>query len=515
MSAQTDEAVEVSVSERTYETELVPFLVDKILVFVDFLSGNPLRPYQRPFSARLIESLLLEDVADITALFSRQSGKSETVCNTVAALMILLPRLAKIYPQYRRIEKFKNGLEVGIFAPVEEQAKTLFGRLVDRLTSEQALEIMQDPEIDDHAIGKSREIRLKKCKSRALMMTANPKAKIESKTFHLIVIDEAQDCDDYIVRKSISPMKAATAGTIVRTGTPNQHKGDFKRQIDLNKRKHANERGARQDHYEADWREVAKWSPAYKKSVLVDLEKMGEDSDEFQMAYCLKWMLDRGMFTTETRFEELGDTSMQETVKAWLQTPVVVGIDPARTTDSTVVTVVWVDWDRPDEFGMYEHRVLNWLELQGMSFEQQYFEIVRFLEPYNLFAVAVDAQGMGAAVAERLQILLRHKNCEVLGIASHPSEQNKRWKHLQTLMDRAKVGWPMGAKVRRLRSFKRFQHQMLEAEKHFQGPNILVRAPEEAGAHDDYVDSLALACYCTVDLSVPEVEVVNSPFYRR
>jgi hypothetical protein len=31
-------------------------------------------------------------------------------------------------------------------------------------------------------------------------------------------------------------------------------------------------------------------------------------------------------------------------MKAWHRTPVVVGIDPARVKDSTVVTVMWVDY---------------------------------------------------------------------------------------------------------------------------------------------------------------------------
>ncbi len=489
-------------------------LTEKILIFAEMLSDTPYRPYQRPFAARIIESVLIEDAADITALFSRQSGKSETVCNTIATLMVLLPRLAKIFPN--RLGKFKKGLYVGVFAPVEGQAETLFGRLVDRLTSEHAMSILQDPEIDDVAIGKSREIRLRNCGSRALMMTANPKAKIESKTFHIAVIDEAQDCDDYVVRKSIMPMLASTAGTSVRTGTPNQRKGDFHKGIQQNKRAAVSgRRGSKVNHFEADWKEVAKYSPQYKKAVLKDMERMGADSDEFRMSYDLVWMLERGMFTTSERLDALGDNSMQELVKSWTRTPVVVGIDPARTSDSTVVTVVWVDWDRPDEFGFYDHRVLNWLELQGMAFEQQYFEIVRFLEPYNIFAVGIDSQGMGAAVAERLQILLRHKMCEVVAMPSHSTEQTKRWKHLQTLMDRGLIGWPSGAKVRRLRSWKKFYQQMSDAEKVFQGPNILVRAPDEAGAYDDYVDSLALAAYCTADMTAPEVEVVSNLFYSR
>jgi hypothetical protein len=99
------------------------------------------------------------------------------------------------------------------------------------------------------------------------------------------------------------------------------------------------------------------------------------------------------MFVTSNVLDELGDTS-QETVKAWHRSPVVVGIDPARKIDSTVVTVVWVDWDRPDEFGYFDHRILNWLEIQGDDWEEQYFQIVNFLENYDVLAVGVDANGV-------------------------------------------------------------------------------------------------------------------------
>ena len=48
---------------------------------------------------------------------------------------MLLPKLALTFPI---LERFKRGMMVGIFAPVEDQADIVFGRIVTRLTSEQA-----------------------------------------------------------------------------------------------------------------------------------------------------------------------------------------------------------------------------------------------------------------------------------------------------------------------------------------------------------------------------------------
>jgi len=442
----------------------VDMIVDKLLLVVDEVSGHPLRPYQTPFARRLIESLIIGDGATLTALWSRQSGKSETIANTVAACMIMLPRLAPLFPTL--LGKFSEGLWVGAFAPVEEQADNLFGRIVARLTSERALEVMADPEIDEAVNGGSRVITLRKCGSIARKQTAHPRATIEGRTYHLILIDECQGADEKMVNKSISPMGAATNATLVFTGTPTYTKGVFYKTIQLNKRQ-GTRRGAKTNHFEADWKEVAKWNPNYAKYVKMQLLRIGEESDEFKLSYRLIWLLDRGMFVTNERLDELGDKSM-EVVHSWHKSPVVVGIDCARKIDSTIVTVVWVDWDHPDEFGYYEHRVLNWLDLTGMEWEEQYFRIVEFLANYNVFAIGIDAGGVGDVVGGRLKVLLPHIPIELM--SSQRPEQSKRWKHLLELIQRAKIGWPAHAKTRRLKTFRRFILQMADLEKNFEGP---------------------------------------------
>ena len=491
--------------------ENVNDIIEKTMIFMKILVGHDLRPYQKPLARRIIESVVINEGEEITALASRQSGKSETVADTVAALMVLLPRLARMNPEL--LGRFKDGFKVGLFAPVESQAETLFNRVISRLTSEQALAVLGDPEIDDEAkkvAGVTKQVRLISSNSSVMMMTANPRAKIESKTFDLIVIDECQEADDFIVAKSIGPMLASTNGTMVKTGTPTTHKNNFYRAIQLNKRRAAG-RGGRKNHFQWDWRDVAKVSPEYNKFIRKEMLRIGEDSDEFQMSYNCKWLLERGMFVSSTVMDELGDTSMK-TMDAWHKSPVVVGIDPARKLDSTVVTVVWVDWDRPDEFGYFDHRILDWLEIQGDDWEDQYYKIDDFLKKYNVLRVGVDANGVGDAVAQRLKLLLSRS--EVIAVGSSQSEQSKRWKHLRTLIERRLISWPAHAKTRQLRRWKRFYQQMTDLEVKFQGPNFMAHAPEEAHAHDDFADSLAIACSLTMDLTMPTIEVSSSPFYR-
>lgn len=490
--------------------EFVNELIDKIILFGNAFTGKPLHVYQIPFARRIIHSVIVGDGDQITGLAARQSGKSQIVAWVVATLMVILPRLAKIYPDL--LGKFQDGFWVGLFAPVEGQAETLFGRTVGFLTSEHALSILGDPEIDDITArnpGVTKGIMLKKSRSLMLMMTANPRANIESKTFHLVIIDECQDVVEHVITKSISPMMAYTAGTMVLTGTPNRSKGYFYKAIQLNKRIQTS-RGSKKNHFQWDWREVAKVNKDYAKFIKKEMLRIGEDSEEFLMSYGCKWMLDRGMFITQTVFEDLEDKSMQ-IVKAWHQSPVVVGVDPARKADSTVVTVLWVDWDRPDEFGYFDHRVLNWLEIQGDDWESQYFEIVNFLASYDVLAVGVDSNGVGDAVAGRLKLLL--PRAEIVPVTSSQVEQSRRYKHLQALIQRRRMGWPGHSKTKRLKVYQRFMQQMLDAEKQFSGQHFTVAAPDEVGAHDDHVDALAIAASMTLNLTLPEVSMSTSPFF--
>lgn len=324
-----------------------------------------------------------------------------------------------------------------------------------------------------------------------------------------VLVGNCQEADDFVVSKSISPMLAYYAGTMIKTGTPTTSKNNFYRSIQLNKRRQTG-RGARQNHFQWDWRDVAKVNENYKKFIRKEMLRIGEDSDEFQMSYNCKWLLERGMFVTQSALESLGDTS-QELVKVWHKTPVVVGIDPARKSDSTVVTVVWVDWDRPDEFGYFDHRVLNWMELQGDDWEEQYFQIVNFLSNYDVLAVGVDGNGVGDAVAQRLKVLL--PRAQVVAVTSSTSEQSTRFKHLQALIQRQALSYPAHAKTRRLRVWKRFTQQMTDAEVKYKGNTFTVAAPDEAHAHDDFVDSLSIACSMTRDLVMPEIEATTNVFF--
>lgn len=494
----------------TEDVDFVERMVALLTTFSNKLGEDELYPYQSGFAERCFESMILNDGAKLTGLWSRQSGKTQTMAYVIATIMILFPKFAVMFPKW--FGQYKRGVLVGSFAPTESQAETLFQRVQLVLSTDQARAILEDPEINDTVAVAGKVITLVNSGSICRMQTANPKAQVESKTYHFVVIDESQGADDVMVKKSIEPMLASTSGTMVFTGTPSNKKNFFYEQIQLNKRNDVRRTGGSKDHHQHDWKSCARYNPRYKKYVMKTMTEMGADSDEFLLSYALKWLLERGMFTTSERLDALGDTSMQRLVTQHYSSPIVLGVDPARKQDSTVVTAVWVDWDNPDEFGYYDHRVLNWLEIHGERWEDQYAAIVDFASNYNVLAVAVDGSGVGDVVGERLGLLMPRS--QVICLSSNVPDQSARWKHMTELMARGLVAWPAGSQVRKKRVFRRFYQQMEDLEKDWRGPNLLAAAPNAANAHDDYPDSLALALYLTKSVTMPEVEQGVNPFYR-
>lgn len=495
------------------DSDFVPKLVERLLLIAnEFMpEGDELRPYQLEFVARIFESLIIDDGATITGLFSRQSGKSESLALATCVAMVFFPILAKVYPQY--LYKYKNGCLVGAFAPVDEQADNLFGRIQQRITSDTSRYILEDPDIDEKLLVRGRSIQLKNG-SLVRKTTCHPKATIEGRTYHIILIDECQGADKIVVDKKIAPMGTATNATMIFTGTPAYEKGVFYETIQSNKRLHA--AGAKKNHYEFDWKVVAKYNQQYKKKVEKEIDRIGLDSNEFKLSYRLIWVLEKGMFTTSERMDELGDTSMQSFVYEYNRSPVIAGIDVGRKQDRTVVTVVYVDWNNPDPYGMYYHQVLNWLDLEGMDWEEQYFRISEFLANYSLWKIGIDTGGLGDVVAQRMKVLMPH--VDIVELGSSNTDQSERWKYLMQLLEHGQISWPAGAKIRKRKVYTRFRQEMEDLEVKFKGPYVLAEAPNVTNAHDDYPDSLAMACILSKLSDVDgsgEVEVSSNVLYSR
>ena len=168
----------------------------KIMEFGKVLTGISLYSYQEDIAYGIIYSVITFSGDVKTVLLSRQSGKSEVMAFVIDTLCVILPALASIIPD---LEQFKTGFRVGLFAPQSDQVVTTYSRSMTRLRSANADMVLTDPDID---VWLESVARLELSNGSFLAgQVASKQSKIESKTYDLVIVEEAQDVDDLIVSK--------------------------------------------------------------------------------------------------------------------------------------------------------------------------------------------------------------------------------------------------------------------------------------------------------------------------
>ena len=504
-------------------------LVNRIFNFCEIYSGRTMFPYQEQFSKRVIRSVLLNDGAEITALFSRQSGKSETVAITVGGMMIILPVLANMpmFADDPRLMMFKDGLWVGIFAPSQRQAQITYGRLKARLQCKTAIAVLEDPEFRlQFSTSNGQTVALTNG-SFATAISASDGSNIEGESFKLIICEECQDISNFKIRKSIHPMGAAYNASIIKIGTATTYKGDFYDAIQRNKREQESKASHIKNHFEYDYTVAAKYNPKYAKYVEGEKRRLGENSDEFRMSYMLEWIIERGMFVDIVKFEENNGETSLERVMSDRQATHVAGIDIGGKNDSTVVTMCEVDWNMPvimetrtdDETGeevtymAYNTYIKDWLCISNEpDYEEQYPLIVEYLSMFWVVRVVCDAT-REASISHRLRANLK---CEVIPYIFTTKSKSDLYKHLEKEIAAGRARVCSGEKTRATREYNDFLEQLGDLQKGYSGTNLVVAHPDERGAHDDYPDSWALAVWgCSFVGEVNNTETNRNKFTEK
>lgn len=541
-------SIEVGIGDKTttrVPDETIIQLADKLFELAVQAAGIPLTLYQIEFGTRVTRSVMLEDCAELTALFSRQGGKTEVLAIVIAGLMVLLPTLAQQVPD-ERLAKFKNGIHIGLFAPSYDTVGILCSRLQDRLYGHGMREVMADEEVGIDVPDDAKALALPNG-SRAEAYTTHPKVPIEGHTYHLICTDESQFIPDIRMRKSIRPSGARTAATIVMLGTPSTERCEFYDACQRNRRNDLNltplDRWKRQ-HFEYDWKECAKWSKRYAMYVEKERQRLGEDSDEFRMAYRLHWIIERSTFVPAEELNECGLRQSRVLRRRYADGKVssfmcsngvvtfdskhrhVAGIDIGRSSDSTVITVLRVWWENPIKVGdteVYYTHIANWLELHGDDHEAQYPQIVSFLKNFRLDCVVIDATGRGDPIYDRLNADLREFSVPVVPFVFGQVTKHQGYMLLQQEVKHGRLTYPAGAATQKMVKYRRFKQQFEDLEKGWRGKYMVVEAPKRTLAgrrkkdmHDDYPDSTMLALHATQCKAVlHDMEVADNPFYSR
>lgn len=494
------------------------FITGKIMDFGKVLTGIPLYSYQEEIAYRIIYSVITFEGSVLTVLLSRQSGKSETMAFVIDTLTVLLPALAKIIPD---LEQFSNGFRVGLFAPQSDQVVTTYSRAMTRLTSANAEMVLSDPDL---LVSLESGVRLNLSNGSFLAgQVASKQSKIESKTYDLIIIEEAQDTDDFLVTKSIEPMLTATGGTLVKVGTTGVTKNHFWYEIQANRnhdRKIPDKR--LRNHFEYAYKEIIsarrhqfeidhkKFHLNYEADILRKKERWGEDSQAFKLAYALVWDLESGMLISDKEFNTLLNR------KLGFQEPstgdyVVAGLDIGKAPAETVLTIAKV-WYTDDPFEKPYKQILAWVCLGGLDYEAQHHEILNYIVEYNISTIFADYTGVGKPVVDRLVYACgEYVNIEPYTFTAQ--SKSDMWYNFTSDIQTRRLIVPANRMVRGTIEFQKFEEQMKNCQKYFNGAYMVCEKSE--GYFDDMVDSCALMCLAANAQreAESELEVDDNPLF--
>lgn len=492
---RSTEEAEEAVKHIDWKGFNVEKIVNLMCQLAPVLTGIELLPYQLPVMARTFRSILLNDGATISLLMARQSGKSETMAGIIVTCCVILPALARIFPEQLGI--YAKGFWVGIYAPTGEQATTLYNRVYMRARGEMAQSVYEDPEVDT---GLEKHGCRWKNGSFVFMQSASTKSQIESKSFHLIAVDEAQNVDELVMSKSIEPMVAWTNGTIVMLGTTSEHPCYFYDVISRNRADKMALPPEKHNHFEHHYEEVLKYNVRYQKHIENMLKKHGLHSRYFQMSYCLRWYFEEGLAVSDA---DLKTHAMHIRVglTRYTDAPVVVGIDLARKRNASVVTVGQLMRTEIlyDEDGMQREverlvyvKVCDWLEIETATYPDQRAMMKSFLEPYtNIRYICVDSTGAGDAVFQEMcaEWSFTH-NMEAFIFS--PKSKNYLMTLFYEFLWKNRIIIPSTDEVRSLAKWQRFYLQMVNLEKVTRHGYTYLTKGHRENSRDDYADSLFL-----------------------
>jgi len=467
----------------------------------ELMYGLSLYEYQKAPAYRIIYSMLINDGAEVTLLYSRQSGKSETIAFCAITIGVFLPVLGKYI---KELEHFSNGVKMGVIAPVAEQAETVYDRCMTRLKSDSVVSFMEDPDINTKLDYKARFVLSNG--SFLHLQSGSKQSKIESQTYHIVFIDEAQDMNKEKVQKSVMPMLAATYGTIVRSGTVNNQKSEFYEKIKQNKnrdRKIIRNKKYKENHFEYPYKEVVRqkeqaykkdgklFHTFYKKSVERDKRTMGgKNSLNFKMAYRLIWNLDEGMFITEDNLENFvlnrriafKDILYRDTYQ-------VAGLDVAKAKASTVLTIGKADF-KPYDFDTHPKKeVAKFIELSGTNYAEQIEIIVENIIKYNVKCLFIDYTGVGAVLGDLLYYHLASV-IEIYFYVFSTQSKSLMWKELELDIGNGLLQVPYSKNAENTVELRHFKEQFLNLTKRTYRDNLICQKSE--GFLDDYCDSTGL-----------------------
>jgi hypothetical protein len=458
-----------------------------------------LRQYQLNIAWAIVQAVLTNTKMTIIVEMPRQSGKTTLIDQTIPELCVIPPMLmAHVH------DRFRYGFRAGIFGPEWPKARRLRDKCERVLSSvfyRDVLGVVM--ERDNQNL-----IRLS-CNSSILVGTASDRAVCpEGLSLHLAIIEEAQAVTSMRIVKSIRPMLAATKGVLVLIGTyPHDPKefGLFKQMIDKAEDFKKVHGGYPPGVFRISLDEVfnTPGTQIYREFVLGEIEDLGYDHPAIQSQY-----FGRGAFIKSgitfiegiQMLKPLRNTVVKGMKAQWNDVPVYVGIDIAKKSDDTVVTVYEpskvvndIDEDGNQVMKTMPGRIRGWLWLQGTNYKTQVTETKRFLSHYNVVGGLLDSRGPGEVFLDYLHSRTDDKLPPyrmVEGDEPTESEIDAEWQLLYQGILNKDWAYPKNNIPER----HEFERQFVElVRKKRQNGSIKIDHPDREGAKSDFPVSFRMA----------------------
>ena len=495
-----------------------PFdITDKAMQFGKALTGIDLYDYQEPFCWRILYAVLTLEGSDISILLARQSGKSVGLAFCIDTIAVLLPALSNFLPD---LSMYGSGVSIGLFAPQSDQVWMTYNKCLAYVESDEAEILMSDPEIEATLTHPSR-LRLTNG-SQLIGQVASKQSKIEGATHHVLVFEENQDIDDYVMEKSIMPMGSSTNATSIHCGTTGISKSSYWEQIQQNKKADRKLKDERlRLHFEYNYLDIIasrrrKYEQtgdrkhlAYEVYIAKMIKKYTKESQAFKLNYLLQWELESGMLISEKDWNKMCDGRKGFSYDE--DDVVIGGMDIGKESAPTTICFAKLVFDPDDASGVPAKEIIGWVEIEhGTDYDVQHHQIIDALMEYNCANLVADYTGVGKAVVDRLSAATQGiVNIEPFTFSTQ--SKSDMWFNLLEHIQSGRLIVPANKVVRAMPEFANFEDQLKACLKGYNGPYLVAQKPE--GGFDEHVDALGMMCLGD-NFEVPsEIEIESTNMF--
>ena len=325
----------------------------------------------------------------------------------------------------------------------------------------------------------------------------------------MLEIDESQDVSKEKYTKEFRPMGAATNVTTIHYGTT------WDDATLLEELKQTNLELEKKDgikrHFRYDWKEVAKYNPAYGYYVESERVRLGDGHPLFRTQYLLLPIRGGGGFLTRQQIVLMLSTHPRLKEPQGKLT-YIAGIDLAGEReetreaalmaakpklDSTVITIAEVDTTQRSQFTLVEPtlRVVEHYQWTGIPHSTLYPQIVDILKKWNCQRVVVDATGIGQPVASFLR---KELGSRVVPFTFTQKSKSDMGFELLSFVNSSRI------KLYKQDGSKEYQETMFQLEKaraQYRPNQTMNFYVDPSEGHDDFLMSLALVAEGAKDFS--------------